>query len=157
MREIPPAQEYATAHAELTEALDLARRRLATANQACERVVAARHPYADDMATVSGIRRQPNARADRLRDSKNRRESSAWLTQSHAEHLVERLERAMADLETREPRPYTREQLEAARAVRDRRGSWHRVVRVNAKTVSVETGYSWVDRIKINDIWEVLA
>lgn len=31
----------------------------------------------------------------------------------------------------------------------------HRVVRVNAKSVSVETGYSWVDRIPYDEIIDV--
>lgn len=31
-------------------------------------------------------------------------------------------------------------------------GDWRRVVRVNAKTVSVETGYSWTDRVTYSDI-----
>lgn len=33
--------------------------------------------------------------------------------------------------------------------------SWHKVVRVNAKSVTVETGYSWTDRYALDKILEV--
>ena len=52
------------------------------------------------------------------------------------------------------PVPFTTEELKAARAVRTDYG-WHKVSRVNAKTVSVETGYSWTDRIAIEKVLEV--
>jgi len=48
----------------------------------------------------------------------------------------------------------TREDIVGARAVRTVRG-WQAVVRVNAKTVSVHTGYSWVDRVLFDDVLEV--
>ena len=48
----------------------------------------------------------------------------------------------------------TREDIVGARAVRTVRG-WHAVVRVNAKSVSVHTGYSWVDRVPFEDVLEV--
>lgn len=32
------------------------------------------------------------------------------------------------------------------------RGYWHKVARVNAKTVSVETAYSWTDRVAYAEI-----
>jgi hypothetical protein len=41
--------------------------------------------------------------------------------------------------------------LRGARFVRDRYG-WHEVVRVNARTVTVRTGYSWGDRIAMHKI-----
>jgi hypothetical protein len=37
--------------------------------------------------------------------------------------------------------------------VRDRYG-WHEVVRVNARIVTVRTGYRWGDRIAIHEILE---
>ena len=43
--------------------------------------------------------------------------------------------------------------IRTARYVRDRFG-WHRVVRVNAKSVTVETVYSWTDRIALTDVLE---
>lgn len=52
--------------------------------------------------------------------------------------------------------PVTDDMLKTARLVRDRHG-WHEVVRVNKTTVSVATGYSWVDRIPHSKIVEVRA
>lgn len=65
---------------------------------------------------------------------------------------------------------YWREQLEAAKAdghwspidastiqkgdLVKVRSQWRRVVRVNKTTVSVETGYSWTDRVPLEDIRE---
>ena len=49
----------------------------------------------------------------------------------------------------------TREEIVGARAVRTK-GGWQAVVRVNAKSVSVHTGYSWVDRVLFEDVLEVL-
>jgi len=48
----------------------------------------------------------------------------------------------------------TREDIVGALAVRTVRG-WQAVVRVNAKSVSVHTGYSWVDRVLFEDVLEV--
>ena len=48
----------------------------------------------------------------------------------------------------------TREDIVGARAVRTVRG-WQAVVRVNAKSVSVHTGYSWVDPVLFEDVLEV--
>lgn len=50
--------------------------------------------------------------------------------------------------------PYDSNELHAARAIRTT-GGWHKVVRVNRKSVSVESGYSWTDRIAIDKILEV--
>ena len=50
---------------------------------------------------------------------------------------------------------YTPEQYKAAKVVRTVTG-WHKVVRVNAKSVTVETPYSWTDRIEVGRIIEVL-
>lgn len=49
---------------------------------------------------------------------------------------------------------FTPEQLKAATHVRTDTG-WHKVVKVNAKSVSVETGYSWTDRHAHDKILEV--
>jgi hypothetical protein len=47
----------------------------------------------------------------------------------------------------------TAEDLAGVTHVRDSCG-WHKVVRVNAKTVTVETGYSWTDALPIGKILE---
>lgn len=52
------------------------------------------------------------------------------------------------------PVAFTLEQLKAAKAIRTSTG-WHRVVKVNAKSVTVETGYSWTDRYTLDRILEV--
>lgn len=49
---------------------------------------------------------------------------------------------------------FEREDLTGARLIRTNAG-WYKVVRINAKSVSVESGYSWVDRIAIDKILEV--
>lgn len=49
---------------------------------------------------------------------------------------------------------FTAEDLSGAIAVRDRFG-WHRVVRVSAKSVTVETPYSWTERIPLAKVLEV--
>jgi len=50
--------------------------------------------------------------------------------------------------------PFTEEQYLSAHAVRTRVG-WHKVVRVNAKSVTVETPYSWTDRVPRSRVIEV--
>lgn len=52
------------------------------------------------------------------------------------------------------PVPFTSEELKAATHVRTMFG-WHRIARVSAKSVSVETGYSWTDRYTLDKILEV--
>lgn len=48
---------------------------------------------------------------------------------------------------------FTREDLIGATHVRISR-SWHRVVRLNKTTVSVDSGYSWVDRYPFDKVLE---
>lgn len=60
----------------------------------------------------------------------------------------------LAGLEAQRGRvTYTAEMLQGAVAVRDRWG-WHRVVRVNAKSVTVATEHSWTGRIPIGQVLE---
>lgn len=47
----------------------------------------------------------------------------------------------------------TYDEVKGATHVRDQFG-WHKVVRVSAKSVTVETGYSWTDRISLDKIHE---
>jgi hypothetical protein len=54
------------------------------------------------------------------------------------------------------PVPFTDDDYNAARLVRTKLG-WHKVAKVNAKSVSVETGYSWTDRIARDKVLEVRA
>lgn len=50
----------------------------------------------------------------------------------------------------------TRDDIAAAKFIRTSTG-WRKVVRVNAKSVSVDSGYSWVDRISIDQVLEIRA
>ena len=59
-----------------------------------------------------------------------------------------------AAAEQRTPVPFSEEQYRAATAVRTKLG-WRPVVKVNAKSVSVATGYSWTDRVPRAQILEV--
>lgn len=45
-------------------------------------------------------------------------------------------------------------EVAAGRMVRTRHG-WHRVVRVNAKSLTVATPYSWTERIPLHAVLEV--
>lgn len=48
-------------------------------------------------------------------------------------------------------RRFTRDEIVGAGFVHDGR-AWRKVVRVNTKTVSVESGYSWVDKIPFDKV-----
>jgi hypothetical protein len=107
-----------------------------------------------DSAILSGIRRKPNHKKDAARFASYDREAAAVIALETCREEVQTLERRI-ERETRNaPVPFTAEELKAATHIRAHHG-WHKVVRVNAKTVSVETGYSWMDRIKIEAIREV--
>jgi hypothetical protein len=58
-----------------------------------------------------------------------------------------------AQLEQAPAQDVDAESLRGARFVRDRYG-WHGVVRVNARTVTVRTGYRWDARIAVSKIVE---
>lgn len=56
-------------------------------------------------------------------------------------------------IEERDRVRLTRDDIDGATHIRTRRG-WWTVVRVNAKTVTVETGHSWTDRIPFDKVLE---
>lgn len=66
-------------------------------------------------------------------------------------HRVRSLERRIAEAERVH---FTRDDLAGAEFIHDGI-SWRQVRKVNAKTVSVETGYSWVDRVPFEKIRSV--
>ena len=92
--------------------------------------------------------------AYRARVAATERSIDAANVEVKAAKEAEQAKMAAAYAERTKPVPFTAEQLKAARAVRTF-GGWHKVVRINAKSVSVESGYSWVDRIAIDRILEV--
>jgi hypothetical protein len=79
-----------------------------------------------------------------------------WKAVSEVEQEIESLRNRIAYAKRTAPVSFTVEELKAARAVRTSSG-WHRVAKVNAKSVSVETGYSWTDRYTLDKILEVRA
>lgn len=68
----------------------------------------------------------------------------------HWEYKVRSAQRRLAELERV---PFTAGELKGARFVHDGIG-WREVVRVNAKSVTVTTGYSWTDRVEISKVRE---
>lgn len=80
-------------------------------------------------------------------------------------HLAEQRREAQAEAkriagqraaarEAEKARPkLTADEVRGAIAVRDEFG-WHRVVRVSAKSVTVETPYSWTERIALDKVLE---
>lgn len=68
-------------------------------------------------------------------------------------HKVQSLELRIAE---KERVRFTAADLKGARFVRAG-GMWRQVVRVNAKTVTVTSGYSWHDRIDISQVTEFRA
>jgi len=105
-----------------------------------------------DPALLSGIRRKRNPKADQRRFDAYSRAASASRSLDEARREVVFAERSLALAESAPPKP-TAEEIRAATLVRDQFG-WHRVVRVNAKSVTVHTPYSWTDRIAIDAILE---
>ena len=86
-----------------------------------------------------------------------RAQSGEWVDRLRAERarLAEavRLDRAAlaARVEAGTLRVYSRDTIRKGDAVKAH-GRWHRVARVNGKSVSVETGYSWTDTVPYHRI-----
>lgn len=106
-----------------------------------------------DPATLSGIRRRPNRRADARRHAAYDRQAAAALRLANAERDLAAAERAAARNAADAAAHRDLENLRPGDAIRTRHG-WWKVARVNAKTVSVETGHSWTDRIPHAQILE---
>lgn len=147
--------------------VELAQRRLQSARaglaaatserDAIEARASSRHWTESDPAIGSGIRRKPNAKADARRFDGYAREASVYVRVDQLTKDVALLENVLALAEAeRDRRVLTHEDVVGAVAVRDSYG-WHRVAKVNRTTVSVETGYSWTDRIEFARILEVCS
>ena len=106
-----------------------------------------------DTAILSGIRRKHNAKADTRRYNAYDREAAAYRELYAATTSLHVAESRIAALAEKEAAVGLVVPTDAC-LVRDSYG-WHRVIRVNAKSVSVETGYSWTDLIPLNSILEV--
>ena len=94
--------------------------------------------------------------AYRARAAATERSVDAAMAEIHAAYTATSEEWASEYARRTAPIPFTTEDLKAARVVRTSVG-WHKVARVNAKSVSVETGYSWTDRYTLDKVLEVAA
>lgn len=102
----------------------------------------------------------PGVQAFRRRAAATEREIDAAVAEVKAERRAEfaAAKQAHADREAARRR-YTREEVVGAGFVHDGH-RWRKVVRVNTTTVSVESGYSWVDKIpfdKVHGVQQPLA
>lgn len=107
-----------------------------------------------DPGVLSGISRKPNPKRDAARFNSYRRAADAYTAVEQCREDIANLESKIKWAERNAPVSFTTEELKDAKLIRTSHG-WHKVVRVNAKSVSVETGYSWNDRIAIDKILEV--
>ena len=87
--------------------------------------------------------------------AKVEREQQTWRDEQAVTAETERqdlIAAKKADRQTETDRvKFTPADLKGARIVRDRFG-WHKVRKVNTKTVSVDSGYSWADLIPMDKI-----
>lgn len=109
-----------------------------------------------DHGQLSGIRRRSTPRQKRQHAAGIERTVDQAMAAVKAEKEAERTANIAAYRERTKPVPYTPEELKAAGLIRTELG-WHKVVKVNAKSVTVETGYSWTDRIALAKVLEVRA
>lgn len=104
------------------------------------------------MSLSYGQRRSLAKRANRLAAQWDREAVEAAEAQREARRVVAMaLEAAQAERDAQAPCDI--DGLEAGDWVRDRFG-WHQVVRVNRKSVTVSTPYSWTDRLGRDRITE---
>jgi len=94
--------------------------------------------------------------AYRARAAATERSIDEAKAEAKASEEAERAESIAAYNAKYAPVPFTNEELKAARAVRVG-NSWYKVMRVNEKSVTVPSGYSWNDRISIDKVDEVYS
>lgn len=109
-----------------------------------------------DHGILSGIRRRSTPTQRRKDAAAIDRRVDQAVAAVKAQQEAESAEASARYAERAKPVPFTPEELNAARAIRTEIG-WHKVVRVNPKSVTVETGYSWTDRFALDKILEVRA
>jgi pantothenate synthetase len=107
-----------------------------------------------DHGMLSGIRRRSTPTQERKRAAGIERTIDQAVAAVKAGQDAERVAARAAYRAATAPVPFTPDELKAARAIRTSVG-WHRVIRVNAKSVTVATEYSWTDRYSIDKILEV--
>lgn len=89
----------------------------------------------------------------RLAEQAIREEMARQAVDNRVQHTEAAARRKLAREAERVRKKMTADDLRGSEYVRDECG-WHRVVRVSAKSVSVETPYSWTDRIPLDRILE---
>jgi len=104
-----------------------------------------------DPGVLSGIRRKKNAKADARRFAAYDREAAAWAALPSLETSVTILENRIAE---RDRVRYDREDIVGALFILTRWG-WKKVRTVNKVTVSVESGYSWADKVAFDQVLQV--
>lgn len=139
----------------LEESLNAAREGLAQAERelaaATRRSVAARE-MGGGLLSFGGSGPQRAAQQVRAASTSAGR---AWLdANDRVEHWTRRIRGYENAIKERDRVRFDREDVVGARGIRTELG-WHKVARVNKTTVSVETGYSWTDRIAFDKILEV--
>ena len=101
-----------------------------------------------DPGTFSGIRRKANAKADVARHARYDREAAAYAAIPPLEQRVKIIE---AEIKERNRKRFTREEVLGAIFVLTEFG-WKKVRRINTVSVSVESGYSWADKVPFDKI-----
>lgn len=109
-----------------------------------------------DHGILSGIRRTSTPTQRRKDAAAMDRSIDQAVASVKAQQETEAAEARARYAERTKAVPFTTEELRAARAIRTSVG-WHRVVKVNAKSVTVSTGYSWNDRYTLDKVLEVRA
>ena len=104
-----------------------------------------------DTATVSGIRRKRNPKADAARYASYDREAAAFAAVAPLEMSVKVLQKRIAE---RDRVRLTRDDIVGATAIRTQFG-WSRVIRVNNVSVTIPTEWSWTDTVPFDRILEV--
>ena len=106
-----------------------------------------------DSAVLSGIQRKANPRRTARRFAAYDRESALAVQLVATEHQVKLLERRLADAITERDRTrFTRDDIVGATHIVDRFGKLRTVVRVNQKTVSVTTEWSWTETVPFDKV-----
>lgn len=127
-------------------------RELEAAQVALQRATTTAQGFHRDPVDPASVYRPHSGRSADRAVNRNDREAEAWNQVRQAQQRVTALEHQVARGSVE--RHLAREDVVGAVLVRTA-GGWHTVVRVNARTVSVATGYSWVDRYPFDRLLEV--
>lgn len=139
----------------LEEKIEYAAEKLSAAEAARDRADSL-HDHAHEMGGgIPGFGGSGNQRAAQQVRGAFDRADRAWLEAAdRVMYWEQKLSAYKRRLAERDRVRFTRQDIKGATWVRVNYG-WRKVARVNAKTVSVETGYSWTDRIEFDKVLEV--